>query len=401
MTTPGRRGFIGYLVTGTIGRAALKAAGPAILVAVVAARGSASTASYVVAAMTAAAAVGGPLTGLVIDRATHPRRVFALALATMALGLAGMALVLDDAPIIAILGFAAVAGLAHPALSGGWSAQLPALLPQSRMARGYSADAATYSIAAVLAPPIVAAVVVISAAAPLWLTASFAIIAIAALPLVPLQRRTPGAHATRLRDDIREGTRALFAIPALRRITIVTVVGFAAQASFFVLAPVLAEQRFNGLAFAGLIIGAFAVGGAVSALWFTHRPVVRPDRAVIATTVISGAALLGLGLSPWPAGILAGAFVMGAAEPPGISSMFRVRVREAPTHVHGQVFTSSATLRITGFAVVTALSGWILHWGVAAVVVFGVVLHLIAVLVGLAWGPRLPHRRYWLTRQHG
>lgn len=365
-----------------------------------AARGSASTASYVVAAMTAAAAIGGPLTGLVIDRAIHPRRVFAVALALLAAGLVGIAAVLDAAPLVMILVFAAVAGLAHPALSGGWSAQLPVLLPPSRMARGYSADAATYSIAAVLAPPAVAAVVVVAAAAPLWLTALLALIAIAALPLVPLPRRSPEHRTSHLREDIREGMHALFSRPSLRRTTIITVLGFAAQATFFVLAPVLAENRFDGLGYAGVIIGAFAVGGAISALWFTHRPVLRPDRAVIATTLLSGAALLGLGLAPTPVGVLIGAFVMGAAEPPGVSSMFRVRIRESPTHVHGQVFTTSATLRITGFAIVTALSGWLLHWGVAAVVIFGVALHIIAVAAGLMSGPHLPHRQHWLTRQH-
>ncbi len=366
--------------------------------ALVAARGSASEASYVVAAMTAAAAVGGPLTGLVIDRAVHPRRVFAVALVAMAAGLSGLALALDVGPLIVLLLLAAVAGLAHPALSGGWSAQLPTLLPPSRMARGYSADAATYSIAAVLAPPAAAALVVIGAAAPLWLTAALALIAIAALPLVPLPRRSAEQRVARLRDDIREGLRALFSVPALRRTTIITVLGFAAQASFFVLAPVVAESRFDGLGYAGLIIGAFAVGGALSALWFTHRPVVRPDRAVIVSTIISGGALLLFGASPAPWGVLIGAFVMGAAEPPGVSAMFRVRVREAPAHVHGQVFTTSATLRITGFAIVTALSGWLLHWGVAAVVVFGVALHLVAVVAGVVWGPHLPRREHWLNR---
>lgn len=365
-----------------------------------AARGSASTASYVVAAMTAAAAVGGPLTGLVIDRATHPRRTFAVALTLLALGIAGIAMALESAPLLLILVLAAVSGLAHPALSGGWSAQLPMLVPPSRMARGYSADAATYSVAAVLAPPAVAAVVVVAAAAPLWLTAALSVVAILALPLVPLPRRSADHRVSRLRDDLREGLHALFSRPSLRRTTIITVLGFAAQASFFVLAPVLAESRFDGLGYAGVIIGAFAVGGAISALWFTHRPVLRPDRAVIASTILSGVALLGLGVSPTPVGVLVGAFIMGAAEPPGLASMFRVRIREAPTQVHGQVFTTSATLRITGFAIVTALSGWLLHWGVAAVVVFGVLLHLIAVVAGIAGGPHLPHRRHWLTRRH-
>lgn len=348
--------------------------------------------------MTAAAAIGGPLTGLIIDRATHPRRVFGIALLSMAVGLSGMALLLNVAPLVVIAAFAVISGLAHPAMSGGWSAQLPALVPASRMARAYSADAATYSIAAVAAPPAAAGLVVLGAAAPLWVAAAFALIAIATLPWVPLTPRTTAAREASVTSDVREGLHALFSRPALRRVTIITVLGFAAQATFFVLVPVLAETRFDGLGYAALIIGSFAVGGAVSALWFTHRPVLRPDRAVIGTTVLSGAALLVVGLTTHPLTILIGALIMGAAEPPGVSSMFRVRVREAPTRVHGQVFTTSATLRITGFAIVTALSGLLLHWGPLAVVAFGFTLHLLAVAAGIIWGPTIPRRAHWLRR---
>jgi hypothetical protein len=89
---------------------------------------------------------------------------------------------------------------------------------------------------------------------------------------------------------------------------------------------------------------------------------------------------------------------MGAAEPPLVSSMFRVRAREAPRRVQSQVFTTSASLRMTAFAVATAVCGWLLGVGIGAVIAFGVALHVVSLLLGLVLGPRLPSRRHWLRR---
>ena len=35
------------------------------------------------------------------------------------------------------------------------------------------------------------------------------------------------------------------------------------------------------------------------------------------------------------------------------------------------------------FAVATALSGWLLHWGVGTVIAFGVLLHVVSLVVGI------------------
>lgn len=90
---------------------------------------------------------------------------------------------------------------------------------------------------------------------------------------------------------------------------------------------------------------------------------------------------------------------MGATEPPLISAMFQVRVRESPERVQGQVFTTSASLRMTAFALATALCGWLLHWGVPAVIAFGVGLHVLSLIIGLALGPDLPPREQWFRRR--
>jgi hypothetical protein len=66
--------------------------------------------------------------------------------------------------------------------------------------------------------------------------------------------------------------------------------------------------------------------------------------------------------------------------------------------VQAQVFTTSASLRMTAFALATALSGWLLHWGVGVVIAGGVLMHVVSLVIGIATGPPLPPRRHWLRR---
>ena len=57
------------------------------------------------------------------------------------------------------MAMAVFAGLGYPALTGAWSAQLPKMIPVDRLKHAYASDAATYSVAAVVAPPLATALV--------------------------------------------------------------------------------------------------------------------------------------------------------------------------------------------------------------------------------------------------
>ena len=396
--TPTRDALPAYLATATLARSSTEAAGPALLVASVATLGSATTGSYIVASLTASAAVGGPVVGALIDRSRSPRRGFAVAMAVMAAGLAAVAVLLGQAPVPVIMALAVVAGLGYPALTGAWSAQLPRLIDPGRLQHGYAADAATYSVAAVIAPPAATALVAVSATAPIWVPVILLLVGIALLRSVPLPRRAPTAHRRSLGQDLREGLGAIVGRPGLRRTAVITTVGFAGQAAIFVAAPILAQSVGGSLGFTGVILGVFAVGGVTTAFWFARHPVERPDRAVIVSTGLSALTLVAVGLAPTPGLLLAAAFAMGATEPPLISAMFQVRARESPAAVQAQVFTTSASLRMTAFAISTATCGWLLGWGIGAVIGFGVVLHVVSLVLGLALGPTLPPRHDWLRR---
>jgi MFS family permease len=360
--------------------------------------GSASTGSYLVASLTATAAIAGPIAGALIDRSTSARRGFAVSLLVMAVGVATIALAIGRVPLPVVIALAIITGLGYPALTGAWSAQLPDLIPRDRLTRAYSADAATYSVAAVVAPPAATALVGLSAVAPLGLTALLLIVALVTLRFVPLRTKPRAAGHSSLRATLRAGASTMTRIPALRRSTLITTVGFAGQAPVFVAAPILALEEGRSLGFTGVILGTFAVGGLLSAAWFTRRPVVRPDRAIIVSTILSAVFLLALGLAPTTPLLLAAAFAMGASEPPLISAMFRVRVRESPPGLQAQVFSTASSLRTTAYAIATAISGWLLGWGIAWVIGFGIALHIVGLILGLLLGPSIPHRHQWLRR---
>lgn len=395
---PQRNALPAYLTTATLSRSATEAAGPALLVVSIAIIGNATTGSYIVASLTASAAIGGPVVGALIDRARSPRRGFALAMAIMATGLAAIALTIGRVPVPVVMAMAVLAGLGYPALTGAWSAQLPKMIPVDRLTHAYASDAATYSVAAVVAPPVATALVAVSATAPLWVPVVLLVGCVVLLRTVPLTDRDEGEHSVTLRQDLADGLGAILGRPGLRRTAIITTVGFAGQASIFVAAPVLAQSIGGSLGFTGVILGVFAVGGVTTAAWFARHPVKRPDRAIIVSTILSGIALVAIGLAPTPALLLIAAFLMGATEPPLVSAMFQVRVRESPARVQAQVFTTSASLRMTAFAIATATCGWLLGWGVEAVIAFGVGLHLVSLLLGIALGPSLPPRAHWVRR---
>jgi predicted MFS family arabinose efflux permease len=384
-----------YLTTATLSRSATEAAGPALLVTTIAIVGSATTGSYIAASLSASAALAGPFVGALIDRAEYPRRGFTVSIAIMAIGLTLVALTIGSLPVAWVMLLAFIAGIGYPALTGAWTAQLPALVAPERLPRAYSADAATYSVAAVVAPPLATALVVVSPTAPLWVPIGLLVVCIVVLRIVPLPHRAGHQPHTNLAQDLRAGVATLVGRPALRRTMLITTIGFAGTAALFVAAPILAQDATGSLGFTGVILGVFSVGGLLSALWFTRHPPTRPDLTVAVTMALSGMFLLGVGLAPTTWLMLAMAFAMGATEPPMFGAMFRVRARESSPEVQAQVFTTSASLRTTAFALGTALFGWLLHWGLPAVIVVGVALHAVSLVVGIAFGPPLPPRGRW------
>ena len=385
-----------YLATATLARSATESTGPSILIVAIATVGSATSGSYVSAALIGAAAVGGPVLGAIIDRSAHPRRIFVTGMLVLALGLALIDITLGRLVLPIVVALAIAAGFGYPVIIGAWTAQLPRLVPPDRVRHALSMDATTYSIAAVLAPPVASALVVLNGRAPLWLPITLLLASVLVMTRLHLPAAAHAVARTHLRHDLRDGMHTLVTRPALRRTTIITVIGFGGTAPFFIAAPVLSQQLTGSLGLTGVILGTFAVGGVLTALWFARHPVRRPDRAVITGTFLSALFLTGVGLAPTLPILLVFAFLMGASESPLLSAMFQVRSRESPARLQSQVFTTSSSLRMAAFALTSAACGLLLHLGDGWVIALGVVMHLASLVVGVLLGPTLPHRRHWI-----
>ena len=313
-------------------------------------------------------------------------------------GILGIALLIEHAPLPALMALAAVTGLAYPALTGAWTAQLPPLVTPSMLPRAYSADAGTYSVASIIGPPSAAALLAVSMTAPLWLPVALLVLSLIMLRFVPLAPRPRHAHHP-LVSDLRHGMSTIVRRLSLRRTIIITTIAFGGQAAVFICSPLIAQQLTGSLAFTGVIFGCLAAGGVLAAGVLLRLPVTRPDATIIVTTIISGIALAAIAVAQEPTLVLVAVFVIGLTEAPQLTAMFLIRSRESPERVRGQVFTTGSSLRMSAFALGSAVFGSMLVLGTAAVICAGVALHVIGLAIGLAAGPPITWHRLRPTRQ--
>ncbi|MFI9786357.1 MFS transporter [Kitasatospora sp. NPDC051984] len=356
-----RSSFPGRCLAGAaLARTGDEMSGPALLLAGFAAAGSAGEASALLAALTAASAVGGPLLGVHLDRARHPGRLLARALALYAAGLLAVLAALGRLPLPAVLALAAATGLLGPALSGGWTAQLPRVTPPDRLPRATALDAMTYDAAA-LAGPALAGLLAVALDANAAVLLAAALIA-AALPAAwTLPARSAAARATgSVRSELASGLRVLTSRPTLARATLVSVGACAGQGMLAACLPLLGERALGGASRGPLLLTCTAVAALLANAALARRPhLLPPDTAVRIGALLQAAALAlaatGANGHPWV--LLAAATLAGLGDGPLLTGLFAVRHRESPAHLRGQIFTTGASLKITAFALGTALAG--------------------------------------------
>ena len=165
--------------------------GPALLLLGFAATGRPATGSGLLASVTIAGAVGGPVFGALLDRSRRPDRVLAGTLAAYALGIVAVQAAVGRLPMAAVVPIALAAGLFNPSVAGGWTAQLPGIVTEGGLARGSALDALTYS-AASLAGPALAAVVAAGFGARAAVLTAAALVALAVPAACSLSRSAPG-----------------------------------------------------------------------------------------------------------------------------------------------------------------------------------------------------------------
>ncbi|MFI1583524.1 MFS transporter [Embleya sp. NPDC020630] len=184
------RGIWPYIAGAAAARTGDEMSGPALLLAGLAATGSPATASALLAAVTAAAALGGPVFGVLLDRSPRPGRLLTATLAGYAAALGAILATLGRTPIAITLLIALTAGLAGPALTGGWTSQLPRVVTPADLPRATTYDAMTFNLAA-LTGPALAGIVTTLAGARAAMTTAIVLICLA----LPAARALPPARA--------------------------------------------------------------------------------------------------------------------------------------------------------------------------------------------------------------
>lgn len=343
--------------------------GPALLLVGLAVTGSPTTASSLLAALTVSAAVGGPVFGALLDRSAHPGRLLAAALAGYAAGLVVVLVTLGRVPVQVTLLVASAAGLLGPALAGGWTSQLPGLVPYERLPRATALDAVTFNAASLAGPALAGTVV------GLWGASAGVITAVALISLaLPAALALPARRARAVREtrqlapasslaaDLTAGFRAIVGIRPLARATRASVISCVGQGALVSCAPLLGARVFGAAAYGSILLSGVALAAlGTNVVWAARPQLARPDAVVgLSPLVIAVALLLVATCRPVP--VVAGMLLVGVGEGPQLTALFAIRHREAPARLRGQVFTTGASLKITGFAVGAGLAGPFAGW---------------------------------------
>ncbi|MFI9453904.1 MFS transporter [Amycolatopsis sp. NPDC052450] len=347
----GRYRLAVYLTGATIARTGDELSGPALLLLGMSVDGSAATGSALLAGLTVSAAAGGPLLGALLDRSPRPGRLLAWALLAYAGGL-GAVLALVELP--AAIAVAVAVGLLNPALAGGWTAQLPNVRGTTPLARASTLDAMTFT-AASLAGPGLAGLVAAYAGAPAAVAVAVTLVA-AAFPAAWSLPAVEAKPATPIRRQLADGFTVLFRNRALLRATATSTVSFVGIGVAVVCYPLLGAQRLGTPGFGALLLTVLAAASLVANGALTRRPP-PPDGTVLASTVLLGASFLLAATAHDAVTLLAAAVLAGFAEGPQLSALFAIRHRETPARVRAQVFTTAASVKISGLAAGAAAAG--------------------------------------------
>ncbi|MCU1680776.1 MAG: hypothetical protein JWQ81_1515 [Amycolatopsis sp.] len=323
-----------YLAGAAAARTGDELSGPALLLLGIAITGSASTASWLLAGLTASAALGGPALGAVLDHSPRPGRVLAYAL-----------------------------GL-------------------------YAVDAMTFSTASLLGPGVAGLLSTVAGAPAALAVAVFLVTA--ALPAAwSLPVRAVSTSSWRLSA----GFAGIWASRPLRRATATSMVSYVGVGMSVVCFPLLGLHELGGAGRGTLLMTAAAAAALVTnAVLARYRPPMTPDTIVWASTGALAAGALLAALAGGVVGLVLAAAVTGFGEGPQLTALFAVRHREATDRLRAQIFTTGSSVKITAFAAGSAIAGPLATVSLTACLLAAAGAQLLAALTYTAFG-RLGVRR--------
>ncbi|MEU4604325.1 MFS transporter [Kribbella sp. NPDC023972] len=304
------------------------------------------------------AVVTGPLLGTWLDRTPYRRTALAANQAVLAVVMLSLLAVVGHSAHWMTPALAAVAGATLPMVSGGFTSMLPSLVPQARLARANSLEAASFGAATITGPAAaatIAAVVSVEAATlVIVVAAALSIVAITRLPALPpaLTQHEP------FMASVVGGLTHLLRTPPLRASTVTTTLLMGASGVLLITLPLHMAAVGMPRSAAGYLWTALEIGSVATALLLGRLQTRwRPEYVVIVTAAASG-----LAMTTWP---LATSFVVllllaaatGLVEGPMLPAMFAARQQYSPESLQGRVSTTAASLRVGASALGQATAG--------------------------------------------
>ncbi|MFE9769580.1 MFS transporter [Streptomyces sp. NPDC005808] len=388
-----------YIAGAAAARTGDEMSGPALLLVGIAVTDSASAGSALLSGIMISAAVGGPVFGAMLDRAAVPGRLLTGALAAYSAVLVVILLILGRLPLPVVIATAVFGGLLGPALAGGWTSQLPRLVESDRLPRANALDAMTYNLAS-LTGPALAGVAAILAGATAGVVAAVALIVLA-LPVAWTLPKNPAASRqgsqTSVTADLISGFNAIVRARFLARATVTSVISYIGVGMLVTSSPLLGEEAMGTTNSGTFLLAALAAASLAANALLAQRPnALRPDETVLGSTLVLAVALL-LAATVSPVPLFLAMVLAGAGAGPQLTALFAVRHREAPERLRGQIFTTGASLKITGYAVGAGIGGPIATWSLSGALVVAAGFEILAAMsfvalttAGRGRGSRLP-----------
>ena len=334
-----------------------------ILVILVQARtGRPAVTGFLLAAALLPYVVSGPVLGSALDRARRPRVLAAALAGCYALAIALLLGIAGRAPLPLAVAAALAVGCAEPIVVA-LSSLLPRIVPETRLARAYGLESASYNLAGIAGPGLAAGLAAtVGPSVGATVIVGLAGLGALTMPLLrmPPPDAMPAAEAGRggRLDVVTGGVQVLFENRVLRAITAGTTLGFLGMGGVSVVAVLLAEQLGGSASSGGQLLVAFALGALAgslaSARWMTAR---LAEWVVLAGLLAFGVALAAACAVPALSWAVVWFALAGLCDGPVLAATLMVRQREAPPGRLGQVNTTGGSLKIGAAAVGAAATG--------------------------------------------
>jgi Major Facilitator Superfamily len=349
----------GVLAAALAARLASQGSALAVTLVILARTHSPPLAGVVVGAFSFPALITGPVIGAWLDRLTAKRLLFLVNQATLTGCLIAVGALAGRSPGIVLVMLALAAGLTSPVITGGFTSLIPLLVPPDGLIRANVADSATYDVAGLAGPAMVAlAASVAGPSGGLAVVAGTSGAGILLALLVPMPRAPGSRPAETVTQAITDGMRLLARRPLLAATTAATTVAQLPEGMLPVAFPLLAVAIGSHTSAGGWLLTAASAGGLLSTTVSGRLISAAGPRAVLVAALAAGAPLLAaLAITDafLPGLVLAGLF--GATTGPVLAATFTIRQREVPAGRYAQLAATAASFKTGAFAVGSALTG--------------------------------------------